>query len=450
VTELDGEVPPGWQTTTLGSVGKWGSGGTPRRGVGAYFGGSIPWLKIGDLTDGIVTESEETITQEGLENSSAKLVDPGTLLVAMYGSIGKLGIPAMTCATNQAIAFCTPDPTVTTSKFLFQLLLHLRPTLVGEGKGGNQSNISQTVLKALAVPLPSLDEQERLVQCLEFSASSALSATSHLATAARAIERFHQAVLTAACSGRLTGDWRKRFSGPKARPLARNTSVRRRRASVEVSLPWPELPGDWVLARVSEISELVTDGDHNPPRRTSSGIPHLTARNVRGGKLTLENCTFLAPNDFDRVRRRYDPHEGDVIITCVGTLGSTAVVPAGFTFSADRNLAVIRPKRGVHPDYLRLVLDSPIVQMHIRDASGSTSQPHLYLGALREIPIPVAPAEEQVEIVRQVADLIAHADSLRDRIDAANTTIVRGAQAVLAKAFRGDLAAPLERPVNEQ
>ena len=84
----------------------WGSGGTPKATESQYYdNGDIPWLIIGDLNDGVVTESQSKITELGLKNSSAKIIPAGTLLVAMYGSIGKLGITGIECCTNQAIAF---------------------------------------------------------------------------------------------------------------------------------------------------------------------------------------------------------------------------------------------------------------------------------------------------------------------------------------------------------
>ena len=99
------DIPDTWVKSTLGDCFEWGSGGTPRAGNSDYYNGEIPWLVIGDLNDSVVVASGQTITREGLNNSSAKLVDEGTVLLAMYGSIGKLGIAGMRLATNQAIAF---------------------------------------------------------------------------------------------------------------------------------------------------------------------------------------------------------------------------------------------------------------------------------------------------------------------------------------------------------
>lgn len=99
-------LPNGWAIKPMTEVVTWGSGGTPKATESQYYdNGDIPWLIIGDLNDGVVTESQSKITELGLKNSSAKIIPAGTLLVAMYGSIGKLGITGIECCTNQAIAF---------------------------------------------------------------------------------------------------------------------------------------------------------------------------------------------------------------------------------------------------------------------------------------------------------------------------------------------------------
>ena len=95
-------LPRSWARSTLGAIASWSSGGTPRSGIDAYYGGQIPWAVIGDLNDAVVTGTMSSITEQGLANSSARIVADGTVLVAMYGSIGKLGIAGMPMATNQA------------------------------------------------------------------------------------------------------------------------------------------------------------------------------------------------------------------------------------------------------------------------------------------------------------------------------------------------------------
>lgn len=161
------DLPNDWVAMTLGEVADWGSGGTPQAGNPRYYGGEIPWAIIGDLNDGEVYGTGKTITQEGLVNSSAKMVPVGALLIAMYGSIGKMGIAKVPMATNQAIAFASPKANLVIPKYLFWYLRSQREIFLSRGKGATQQNISQTLLKAWEIPVPSLDEQKRIVEALD-------------------------------------------------------------------------------------------------------------------------------------------------------------------------------------------------------------------------------------------------------------------------------------------
>ncbi|WP_205419960.1 restriction endonuclease subunit S, partial [Aeribacillus pallidus] len=117
------KVPENWVWVRSGHVAKWGSGGTPSRKRLEYYGGDIPWIKTGELNDGIVNASEETITEEGLQNSSAKIFPKGSIVIAMYGAtIGKLGILGIDAATNQACAVGQPYDFLNSKYMLYYFL----------------------------------------------------------------------------------------------------------------------------------------------------------------------------------------------------------------------------------------------------------------------------------------------------------------------------------------
>lgn len=192
------ELPQGWDLKRMQEVVKWSSGGTPKATEKLYYeNGTIPWLIIGDLNDGIVNASATKITKFGLDNSSAKLVPKGTLLIAMYGSIGKLGITGFECCTNQAIAFAKELYDIDT-KYLFFYLMMIKPKLVQKGKGGTQKNISLTVLNSLSIPLPPLPTQHQIVSRIESLFAELDKAVEHLRTAQQQLKTYRQAVLKAA------------------------------------------------------------------------------------------------------------------------------------------------------------------------------------------------------------------------------------------------------------
>ena len=164
-TEI-GPVPAHWQVVRLGEVAETKSGGTPNRAKSEYYGGPIPWVKSGELQDGFINQTAETLTEVGLTQSNAKVFPAGTLLVAMYdATAGKVGILGINAATNQAVCAIFPDKR-TMSDYLFYVFVWRREELLGERYGGAQPNISQIALKSFSLPLPPLVEQQEIARIL--------------------------------------------------------------------------------------------------------------------------------------------------------------------------------------------------------------------------------------------------------------------------------------------
>jgi len=140
------------------------SGGTPRRNRPEFFDGTIPWVKSGELKDGFVFDTEEKITQEGLDKSSAKVFPIDTVLIAMYGAtVGKVGMLKVEATTNQAIAGIQPKKGELDPYFVFYFLLLTAPILVKRSIGGAQPNINQGMVKKLIIPFPPLETQKQIV-----------------------------------------------------------------------------------------------------------------------------------------------------------------------------------------------------------------------------------------------------------------------------------------------
>jgi type I restriction enzyme S subunit len=199
--------------------------------------------------------------------------------------------------------------------------------------------------------------------------------------------------------------------------------------------------GAWEQSTIGEVAETVTDGDHRPPKRASSGIPHATARNIKNRRIDLAECTYVTQEGFNQTRSRYEPRPGDLIVTCVGTIGRTAIVPGGLVFSADRNLAGIRLGPGARVDirFLQVVLNAPQWQQQMRVVSGSTAQPHLYLRDLRALPLPVPPLLEQERILAEVDRQVSMLEHLQVDVDRATEYAALLRSSVLARALTGRL-----------
>ena len=160
------KLPEGWCLTTLGNIGNWQSGATPSRLQKEYYGGNIPWLKTGDLNDGIITNIPEFITEKALAETSVKLNPSGSVLIAMYGAtIGKVGILSFPATTNQACCACVDYKLE--QMYLFYFLLANRENFIRMGGGGAQPNISKEKIINTVISLPPLKEQHRIVAKIE-------------------------------------------------------------------------------------------------------------------------------------------------------------------------------------------------------------------------------------------------------------------------------------------
>ena len=155
-------------TRRLREFAETASGGTPDRKQSAYFNGKTAWIKSGELNDGLITISEEYITEDGLAHSSAKIFPRGTLVVALYGAtVGRTGILNMEAATNQAVCAIFPRADIAMSQYLYWFFRFKRPDFLNESFGGAQPNISQKVLRETVIPIPPIQLQNDVCRFLE-------------------------------------------------------------------------------------------------------------------------------------------------------------------------------------------------------------------------------------------------------------------------------------------
>ncbi|GGE40379.1 type I restriction modification DNA specificity protein [Pedobacter psychrotolerans] len=201
-------LPEGWIWATIDDIAILSSGGTPDRGNRSYFNGNIPWVKSGELNHNTITKTEETISQEAVENSSAKIFPSGTLLIALYGStVGKLAFLGIDAATNQAVAALKTTKSLE-GKYLYYYLLHNREKLLQKRIGGAQPNISQKILQIFPFPLCSFNQQQLIVHQIESLFSKLDEAQKGLEKANKGLKIYKQVLLNQAFSGKLTERWR--------------------------------------------------------------------------------------------------------------------------------------------------------------------------------------------------------------------------------------------------
>ena len=143
------------------------SGGTPKSTVEEYYGGTIPWLNTKEINFNRIYKTEKTITDEGLNNSSAQWIPAKSVIVAMYGATaGKTAITQIPLTTNQACCNLTIDSTKADYRFVFYALCNDYAYLASLANGGAQQNLNAQQIREFEIPYPSIEEQECIADIL--------------------------------------------------------------------------------------------------------------------------------------------------------------------------------------------------------------------------------------------------------------------------------------------
>jgi len=479
----------GWKTVRLGDVAKTSSGGTPNRGSPSFYGGEIPWVKSGELGDGTVYNTSETITALGLKNSSAKLFPEGTLCIALYGAtIGKLGVLGIDAATNQAVCGIFLPEQIDT-RFAYFFLESKRRALVEMGKGGAQPNISQGIIRDLELPLPPLDEQRRIVAEIEKQFTRLEAGVGALKRVQANLKRYRAAVLKAACEGKLVETeaalhqpptdlvsveanvdkkagtspnflhHRDKPGGIAATPPFETGTQLLQRILEERRKTWqgrgkykepaapdttdlPELPEGWVWATAEQITDQnrsITYGVIKLGAPVSDGVHVLRSSDVRHLHLDLRTVKRIVPDIADQYRRTF-LRGGEVLITVRGTLGGVVVAPAECTgFNISREVAMLAPVDVAIAKTVAILIGSAPLQRWLLQRTKGIAYTGVNIETLKKLPIPLPPLAEQKRIVAEVERRLSVVEELEAVVAANLKRATRLRQSVLQKAFSGGL-----------
>lgn len=405
------EVPENWVWVRLESVASWGSGGTPSRKHEEYYNGDILWIKTGELNNGWIYDTEEKITDEGLEKSSAKLFPPYSVLIAMYGAtIGKVAILGVPATTNQACACAVCNQSLL-YMYLFYYCISQKNVFIEKGKGGAQPNISQIILKQHPIPLPPLSEQQRIVERIEELFTKLDEAKERLQEVADSFAVRKAAILHKAFTGELTKQWRRENG-----------------VSDE----------SWEDASLDSVCNSIYDGDHMPPPKSETGIPFLVISNVNTGFISFEKCRFVPNEYYDALSETRTPEMGDILYTIVGSYGIPVMVDTDKKFCFQRHMALLKPSNIYNRFLWRQLQTQSFFEQATSIATG-TAQLTVPIKGLRKLIVKCPTLPEQHEIVRLIDDLLARERAAQQAAEQALASIDLMKKSILARAFRGEL-----------
>ena len=323
-----------------------------------------------------------------------------------------------------------------------------------------QPNCNATKLSELQIPIPPSGEQQRLVEAIAVRLSKVGAARDHLSRVPAILKRFRQAVLAAACSGRLTEDWRAENSNiespvPLQEPIKIISRPKRRAGRLWGAGVVPELtdeekessPELWIWTKVRDLGEHPEDTVQVGPMSMrskdfdASGVPVLNVGCVQWGHFDESKLDYMPPA-IAAGFERYRIAKGDVLFTRSGTVGRCAVAKDrqhGYLMTF--HLLRVRPSaQKCLPEYLQMVFQGARnIRRQTEEAAIGSTRAGFNTNLLADLDVPLPPLPEQREIVRIVSKLFQFADALDERISAAASRAYKLTQSILAKAFRGEL-----------
>ena len=298
------------------------------------------------------------------------------------------------------------------------------------------------------IPLPPTRVQHRIAERLNEVEQHRVAVAANLKGGRELLDRLRSAVLSAACSGRLTKGWRDGHADlSSVQPaLERRTSTRRRsgKNEVTVDLPIPDLPANYVVSTIGAAAEVLEYGTSKRCTASSAaGVPVLRMGNIQAGRLDTSDLKYCeADGEIERLLLR----DGDLLFNRTNSpdlVGKSAVFHGGVEMSFASYLIRVRfSPAAANPDFVNLWMNSSHGRLWARLAkTDGVSQSNINGTRLAAMPIPLPPIEEQAEIVRRAGGALATADRLAGRIEQAEETLNAISRATRAAAFRGELFA---------
>ena len=385
------EVPDGWCWCYLNSIGRWQSGATPSRGVKAYYGGTIPWLKTGDLNDDYVKDIPERITDKALKETSVKLNPEGSVLIAMYGAtIGKVGILTYPATTNQACCACSELCGVD-NRYLFYFLISHKDEFIRQAGGGAQPNISKEIIVNTPMPVPPIEEQKRIVYEIE-KWFRIIKVIDDSELSIRAVTDTCKAkILDLAIHGKLVPQ--DQNDEPAIELLRRiNPDF-----TPSDNLHYEDCPNGWQVVTLKEIIILYSGRDLestccNAQRR---GIPYLVGAScIENKRISVYRWT-----EYPEVVAK----QNDILLSCKGTVGEVVLNQLGNVHIA-RQFMAIRSKSPqlILPEYVEIMIKSSIDKL--RSAARGII-PGIAREDILEMVVAIPPVSEQRQILKRIDEI---------------------------------------------
>jgi len=394
------DLPKGWAAAHLSEVVTARKGKKPKILLSEEKDGCIPYI--------LIDEMEGKPIRSFTNDISMPIASEKDILVVWDGSIGKTAT-GLKGAIGSTIAALTPF--LVETAYLESFIKFSKPYIEQTSRGTGLQHINPDYFWTLQVPLAPLTEQRRIVEKLEKLLHKVDDCKERLEKIPLILKRFRQSVLAAACSGRLTADWREKN---------------------KVSLE------EWLKAKIGEIADMRLGKMLDKAKNIGKPNHYIRNINVRWFSFELDNLSLMRA--ITKEKDELSIKNGDLLVCEGGEPGRCAVWNLGKTdLIFQKAIHRIRPKENVSSQWISFNMKNDADSGHLDDYFTGTTIKHLTGKSFAQYKISVPSFPEQQEIVRRVEAFFKKADEVEARYKKAKAFVDRLAQSILAKAFRGEL-----------
>jgi type I restriction enzyme S subunit len=331
-----------------------------------------------------------------------------------------------------------------------------------------QLRVPATFLVDVSYPLAPTNEQRRIVAAIEQQFTRLDAAVEALKQAQKKLKLYRSAVLKAAVEGKLTEGWRVKHPTTEPATTLLKRILQERRATWEADYlakmaargvvpkddKWkegykepaqpdieglPMLPEGWRWATLEQCSVRITDGTHQPPPFTASGIPFVFVAHIVKGSISFEKTKYISESTYKQLNARCPVEYGDILYSAVGSYGVAVPVLTHQPFSFQRHIAHIKPSKMLSMNYIAFCLNSPIGLHQAHQVARGVAQKTVTLTDLAQFVIPLASLVEQEQIVALVEEQLSIISELETMVEHSLKRAERERQSILQEAFAGRL-----------
>ena len=426
------DIPDSWKWVRLIDLCSLVSDGTHK--TPTYVETGIPFVSVKDISGGKMDFSNTRFISEDEHKQLITRCKPekNDVLICRIGTLGK----ALKIDTDLEFSIFVSlglikiiDPQI--SQYIVSTINSgygyswIQKVKVGGGTHTFKINLDD--LRLFPIPLPPIKEQDRIHSKIE----ELLPLIDRYEKAWSRLEEFNKrfpddmqkSILQIAIQGKLveqrpeegTGEELYQQIQAEKQKLIKEGKIKKEKPLPDITeeeKPF-DIPENWKWVRLSNISDKLTDGSHNPPPNTGKGYPVISAKNIKQGYISFDNVDrYTDQAGFDRENPRTNISYGDIIMGIIGgSIGNVGIFTHDTKVIAQRSIAIIHTL--IDTEYLAKVLNSPYIQNHMHASASGSAQGGIYLGTLSNFLTPLPPLAEQKRIVAKIEELLPLCNKLK-------------------------------------